>query len=296
MRTLRESRRAGALVAATVAGVLCAAAPAAADVTVDPPSAPQGAGLDLTFHVTNDHRKADLTRVRLILPTDTPVAEVYPLSVDDWAPQMVIRELDTPLTGIHGGVPVTQTTAEIVWTAMPGRGIPPGGSADLAVSMGPLPASTQMRFTVQPTYADGSTVPGAPPVSLALTPATAAGATGHTGHDAGAETQPVGDPAGVPDQGPGLLSMAGCLVALLIAAAGGVVLLRARRGPDRAAGPRPAAAVASAKAVGVLPDTGAPARGPGLDRPKVGDDGPGGARTDSAERVRVTAWSYRDGP
>jgi hypothetical protein len=258
--------------------VLCAAAPAAADVTLDPPTAPQGGGLDVTFHVTNDNPRSPMTRVRLVLPADTPVAEVYPLSVDDWAPQMIIRELDTPLAGIHGGIPVTQITAAIVWTAMPGRGIPPGGTADLSVSMGPLPASAQMRFTVQPTYADGSALPAVAPVSLALTPATAAGGTGHTGHDTGAapggevgagEVR-AGEPAGTSaDQGPGVLSMAGWIVAVLIAVAAGVALLRARRHTEPTRHTEPASA----------PETGI-TNTAGQDR----------------EPVRVTAWSYRDGP
>ena len=269
--------------------MLCVAAPASADVTVDPPSAPQGGGLDLTFHVTNDNAKAAMTRVRLVLPTDTPVAEVYPLSVDDWAPRMTIRKLDTPLDGIHGGVPVTETTAEIIWTAMPGRGIPPGGSTDLAVSMGPLPTSALMTFTVRPTYADGSSVPALPPVGLELTPATSGGVTsgggiGHdaTGHDPGA-TQGTDVAAPPADDGPGPVSVAGWIVALLLAVFGSVALLRARRTAAKAAAVTAEAAALTAEAAApTAPRTGEPV-----------STGPAAGRSTTA---RVTAWSYRDGP
>ena len=103
-------RRAGVLAAAITAGVLGMAAPAMADVSIDPPSAPQGSGANVHFKVTNTG-PSPITRVKLVLPADTPVAEVFPLSVDNWAPQITPLKLSTPLTSIHAGTPVTETAA-----------------------------------------------------------------------------------------------------------------------------------------------------------------------------------------
>lgn len=273
MRNSEKHRRAGVLAAAVATGVLCAASPAAADVTVSPPSAPQGSGINVTFKVTNTAQSA-ITKVKLLLPAALPVAEVYPLSVDDWAPQITNRTLDKPLTSIHGGTPVTQTASDITWTAMPGKALPPGKSADLVVAMGPMPASARMSFTVQPTYADPAKGAPMPPAVMTLTPAapgqetathpehagTADGGTGGT-DDTDAATFAALLEA---DDGPGFWTIAGWVVAALAAAVGALAVLRARRRP---AATEPAAAAAEEKEL-------------------VG----------AAKAPRITSWSYRDGP
>ncbi|MEV6491994.1 DUF1775 domain-containing protein, partial [Actinoplanes sp. NPDC051633] len=96
------SRRAGVLAATTVAGVLVMACPAVADVKVEPTSAPQGSGQNVYFTVTNTGTSA-ITQLRLVMPKDKPVAEVFPLSVDDWAPRIEHMTLATPLTSAHNG-------------------------------------------------------------------------------------------------------------------------------------------------------------------------------------------------
>jgi hypothetical protein len=288
VRNLEKHRRAGVLAAAVAAGVLCAASPAAADVTVSPPSAPQGSGTNVTFKVTNTARSA-ITKVKLLLPADLPVAEVYPLSVDDWAPQITNRALDAPLTGSHGGRQVTETASDITWTAMPGKALAPGRSADLAVAMGPLPTSAKMSFTIQPTYADPAK--GAPmaPAVLTLTPAVpgqeAATHPGHTG--TGTEGTSDADAAAFQalidaDDGPGPWAVAGWVVAALAVAAAALAVLRSRRRP---AGPEQPAPDES-------PDgqAGSPDEQPGSpdqeDKQLVG----------AAKAPRVSAWRYQDGP
>ncbi|GAA3341528.1 hypothetical protein GCM10020358_33230 [Amorphoplanes nipponensis] len=262
----------GVLAAAVAAGVLCAASPAAADVTVSPPSAPQGGAANVTFKVTNTARSA-ITKVKLLLPAEVPVAEVYPLSVDDWAPMITNRSLDTPMNGIHGEA-LTSTASDITWTAMPGRALPPGRSAELTVAMGPMPASAQMSFTLQATYADPAQGAPLPPVVLALTPAAPGqqGAThpGHGGTDTGATDTDAATFQALIDanDGPGFWTIAGWVVAALAAAAAAIAVLRARR--------RPAGPAASA---------GEPEAGP-QDKELVG----------AAKAPRVTAWSYKDSP
>lgn len=222
------------LAAAIAAGVLGTAAPAMADVSIDPPSAAQGSGANVHFKVTNTGA-SPITRVKLVLPADTPVAEVFPLSVDNWAPQITPLKLSTPLTSIHAGTPVTETAAAITWIAVPGKALAPGGSADLAVALGPLPLTSTMTFHLEPTYAAGSG-PALPPAVLTLTEAAPGQATGHTGHDGTATEPAAGSDDAVfaavvaqAEQGPGFWSIAGWIVAALAVAGAVLAVLRGRR-------------------------------------------------------------------
>jgi hypothetical protein len=266
------SRRAGVLAASVVAGVLGTAGPALADVTISPPSAPQGSGQNLHFAVKNTST-SPITKVKLVIPAETPVAEVFPLSVDDWAPQIEMTKLDTPLTSIHGGDPVTQTAASITWLAVNGP-LAPGRSADLAVALGPLPATSSMAFTVLPTYSSGQVGPAMPPVTLRLTPAQPGAAPGHGGH--GGTTGTTADDAAFAavvaqaDDGPGFWSIAGWVVAGLALAGAAWLLLRGRR---ETGDEEPADESADGP-----PDGDAPADEP------------------VAAGARITNWSYRDGP
>jgi hypothetical protein len=235
-----KARRAGVLVIAATAGVLAAAGPAMADVSVSPPSAPQTTGANLTFHVVNTGQ-SPMTRVKVALPADTAVAEIYPLSVPNWAPELSEKHLATPLDTIHGGTPVTDATASITWIAMPGKSIPPGGSADLSVALGPLPTTTSMNFLVTATYADGKPGPAIPPAVLKLTPATAEEqAAAHAGHDAGGtaadgntdpDAQLFADTVAKADDGPSWWSILGWVAAAGLGAIALVMILRNRRRP-----------------------------------------------------------------
>jgi uncharacterized protein YcnI len=276
------SRRACVLAAAVAAGVVCAAAPAAADVTVSPPVAPRGAGANQTFRVVNDHPKAAMTKIRLVLPEATPVAEVYPLSVPDWAPQITSRTLNPPMRSLHGGSPVTEATASITWTAAPGKALPPGKAADVMIAIGPLPDTDQMSFEVQATYADGSPGPAIAPVVLKLTAPPAAPA-----EDPVTSEQDVG-----PGPGPGPWTTAAWVIALLTGVAGVVALVRSRRTGNPSGTGAPSGRDTEDAAAAAT--TGGASGTPGVPDP-VGDaatDGPEG----TTAKARVTAWSYRDGP
>ncbi|WP_433825170.1 DUF1775 domain-containing protein [Actinoplanes sp. CA-015351] len=234
MRHLGIARRAGALTAVTAAAVLSTAGPAVADVTVSPASVPQGSGQNLTFKVTNEG-DAPITEVTLRIPADTPIAEVYPLSVDDWAPKIVWQKLSQPLTSIHNGTPVDEAPSAITWIAVGGKSIAPGGSADLTVAVGPLPTLSSVRFAVDAKLADGSAAPAMPPASLTLTPSDGTATTTHHGAAAPA------DPAALTAQeqaafneileeqnGPSVMSIAGWVVAALALLGCGWVMLRNR--------------------------------------------------------------------
>ena len=297
VKHLEMVRRAGVLAAGAVAGVLVAAGPAAADAAVSPTSAPQGSGANLTFRVTNTAR-SPITRVKLILPPDTPVAEVYPLSVDDWAPQITQRKLSHPLTTIHGGAPVTETAQAITWIAMPGRSVAPGRHADLGIALGPLPAVSRMSFQVQATYADGAAGPAMPPAVLTLTPAAAGRAPAHSGHAATA-TARGDDAAFTPvvvqaDRAPSWWSIAGWIAAGLLTIGLVVPLLRSRRRPvpDPKAPDNPRHAGNPGNAHN--PENAGKAEGAG-DGDMSADEG-GQEPVAAGARLRASSWRYSDTP
>jgi hypothetical protein len=199
------------------------------------------------------------------------VAEVYPLSVPDWAPKITQQTLSTPLETIHGGSPVTQTAKDITWIAMPGKALAPGEAADLGIAIGPLPTLSQVLFTIVPTYADGHAAAGMP-ATLTLTPSAPGQADpAHPGHAGTAGTDPdaalFARTVAEADQGPGFWSIAGWIVAVLIAIGAVVAVLRSRHRDE--------------------PDDDDDDEPSAPDEPKA----PVGAGA-----TRVSSWSYRDGP
>lgn len=240
VRHFHLARRAGVPALAAAIGALIAA-PAFADVSVTPTTAVQGSGENLDFHVTNNGTKP-LGTVTLKLPDDTPVAEVYPLSNDRWAPKIQMKTLASPLPTIHGGVPATQATTSITWLGMPGLQLAPGKSDVLSVAIGPLPTLSTMQFTLVTTYADGSPGPAQPPVTLTLTPDTTGQvAAEHAAHGGAAATGSTdGDPAAAAEdaqfakavadatRGPSIWSLAGWGLAVLALALAGLYFWRGR--------------------------------------------------------------------
>jgi len=231
------ARRAGVLVTAAAVGALVAT-PAFADVSVSPSTAAQGTGENFTFHVTNTGTQP-IGTVTLTLPGDTAVAELYPLSVDDWAPKIVMKKLATPLASIHDGSTVTESAGSIIWIAMPGLALKPGASTDLAIALGPLPDLSSMQFLISTKYTNGQPGPAQSP-SVALSPATAEQqAAAHAGHDAGtATTAPAGaDPnenaqfaqvVADATRGPSIFAIGGWVLAALALLGGVVMMLRGR--------------------------------------------------------------------
>src|SRR5215831_6862246 len=76
--------------------LLVLASPAAASVTFLPSPTTQGDAADLTFRIKNDSSVASINRIEVRFPEDQPIAEVYPLSTDNWAPQITTRTLAEP--------------------------------------------------------------------------------------------------------------------------------------------------------------------------------------------------------
>jgi hypothetical protein len=232
------ARRAGVPAATVLLGLL-AAGPAFADVTVTPATAEQGSGQNLTIHVTNDGTQP-IGKITLTMPADSPIAEVYPLSVEDWAPKIVMTTLASPLPTIHGGVPATQTAASIIWFAMPGKALAPGRSTDVALAVGPLPTLSSMQLDVSTTYTDGKPGPVMTPATMTLTPPAGGAVTDHSEHggtgttDADATGSADGDAAydaavaAAAQRGPSVWSYAGWVVAALALLGGALMMFRGR--------------------------------------------------------------------
>ncbi|MGC4862768.1 YcnI family protein [Micromonospora sp. DT41] len=198
-------RRIAAVTALSATGLLLWSGTAAyaADVTTTPTQARQGDAVRLEFTVPEERAGTTTRQVEVRLPADAPVAEVYPMSVDGWAPKISSRTLDKPVAGMHAPG-VTSVTTAVTWVRV-GASAP--GPARLALSMGPLPQTERLTFEVVQTYADGTVIrwtgtdgPHPAPV-LTLLPAAAGagGPAGHGGHGApaaGAASGPGADADG----------------------------------------------------------------------------------------------------
>jgi uncharacterized protein YcnI len=221
-------------VGAGVTGALAFAAPAAADVAVSPSSVAQGGSAELTFTIPAERPGAYTAKVELDAPEATPIGEIYPLSVDNWAPSMTMRTLDQPAELIHGTTS-TEVVAAVTWTRMsPATG--PAQPDVLTIALGPMPQADRVEFTLIQTYSDGTVVRWADPVGGAH-PAPFVGLAGEAppaavhGHDADSGAAPVaaGSDTGGGRTAYGIL-VAGLLVGL-VAGLGldGWIILRAVR-------------------------------------------------------------------
>lgn len=201
-------RRIAAVTALTAAGLLLWPGTAhAVDVTTTPTEARQGDAVRLEFSVPEERAGTKTNQIEVRLPADVPIAEVYPMSVNGWAPRISSRTLDKPVAGIHSSGVSTVTTA-VTWVRV-GESDP--GPARLALSMGPMPQTERLTFEVVQTYADGTVVRWADAAgphrapTLTLLPAVpgAAGPAAHGGHGG-----PAGAPA-APDSGVDAAAAAG---------------------------------------------------------------------------------------
>ncbi|MEU1240619.1 DUF1775 domain-containing protein [Micromonospora parva] len=190
-------RRIVAATAVTAAGLLLWPGTAyAADVTITPTEARQGDAVRLEFTVPAERAGTTTKQIEVRLPADAPVAEVYPMSVDGWAPRISSRTLDKPLAGIHSSGVSTVTTA-VTWVRV---GAGDAGPARLALSMGPMPQAERLTFEVVQTYADGTVVRWADAAGAQRAPAltllpAAPGAAGPAAHGGGHGAPPAGAPA-----------------------------------------------------------------------------------------------------
>jgi uncharacterized protein YcnI len=134
-------------------GVVLAAGPAFAHVTVSPSEANQGGYATLTFKIPNEKDDASTVQVEVEIPTDNPIASVSVQPVPGWTATVTKTPLDKPVD-TEGGQ-VSEAVSKITWS---GGTIEPGQFQQFPVSMGPLPKTDEIVFKALQTYSDGDVV------------------------------------------------------------------------------------------------------------------------------------------
>jgi periplasmic copper chaperone A len=221
---------------------LLGAGPAAAHVTVQPPTATQGGFSALTFRVPTERPDASTTRLEVTFPAEQPLAFFSVKPHAGWTYRVEKARLPEPLN--VGDTTVTEAVRKVTWTAAgAASAIKPGEYDEFSVSVGFLPEAERMVFKAVQTYdsgevvrwieeaAEGAEEPERPAPVLQLEPAEAEGASAAAGTQAAAVT-PV---AAGSDRSDGLaraLSVTALALALLGTALGGFALGRRRSRPN----------------------------------------------------------------
>jgi uncharacterized protein YcnI len=171
--------------ALALAGLIAFGPAAMADVDISPAQAEQGSAAALTFNVRNDRPGVYTTKFEVKFPQATPIAEIYPMSVDGWAAVATSRELDTPVDGVHNSG-LTTVTSALTWIRADDAPKAPAVEK-LSVELGPLPQLDKLVLTAVQTYSDGKTATWSGPTAsgtgtvLTLTPPAAAAAPADDG-------------------------------------------------------------------------------------------------------------------
>jgi len=137
------------------AGILVAALPAAAHVTVHSSDATRGGDdAEIVFRVPNEEA-SPTTKVEIALPEDRPIAGVYAENKPGWTFAVKTTKLTTPIKTDDGDISTVVT--DVTWTATSG-GIPAGGYDDFTLAAGHLPDTDSITFKAVQTYKDGDVV------------------------------------------------------------------------------------------------------------------------------------------
>ncbi|MCU7823542.1 YcnI family protein [Kitasatospora sp. DSM 101779] len=241
MRTTPARRTA---LAAAVAGaaVVTLAGPAAAHVTVQPGSVPQGGYTAVAFRVPDESDTASTVKLEVSLPMDHPLASVRIQPLPGWTAVLEKSKLDKPLSS-HGK-DITEAVSKITWTADAGTKIVPGQFQEFRVSLGAMPTDTdKLTFKALQTYDNGEVVrwieeakegqpePAKPAPVLTLTKAADASGSAAPAADHHASQDASGDKAAAKsdDSTARTLGVVGIVVGV-IGAALGVAGLRRKSG------------------------------------------------------------------
>ena len=159
-RFVRASALAGAI-------VCLAATPAAAHGSIDPPSAPQGSTVKLSFIVPNEEDTATVNKVQIAFPTppDTPIPGVSVGQKPGWRTTVTTKHLATPIQTDDGTI--SDVVSEIDWVALtPANAIKPGEFGEFTVDADGLPDDEdQVVFKALQTYSNRQVVRWIDPVT-----------------------------------------------------------------------------------------------------------------------------------
>ena len=159
-RFVRASALAGAI-------VCLAATPAAAHVSIDPPSAPQGSTVKLSFIVPNEEDTATVNKVQIAFPTPpaTPIPGVSVGQKPGWRATVTTKRLASPIETDDGTI--TDVVSEIDWVALtPANAIKPGEFGEFTIDADGLPDDeNQVVFKAIQTYSNRQVVRWIDPVT-----------------------------------------------------------------------------------------------------------------------------------
>jgi uncharacterized protein len=188
-RFVRASALAGAI-------VCLVATPAAAHVSIDPPSAPRGSTVKLSFIVPNEEDTATVNRVQIAFPTppDAPIAGVSVGQKPGWRSTITTRRHAEPIQTDDGSI--SEIVSVIDWIALtPANAIKPGEFGEFTIDADGLPDDAdQVVFKAIQTYSNRQVVRWIDPVTPGgeepahPTPALELTAPENGGHD---ETPPT---------------------------------------------------------------------------------------------------------
>lgn len=154
-RPSRALARAAVVATAFAAALTAGVGIASAHVTVSSTDARAGGEGTVVFTVPNESDAATVTRVRIQIPDNAPLASVSVEPVPGWTATTTPTTLKHPLT-TDDGDHVTTADSVIDFTAAAGGGIAPGQFQEFRISGGPFPDAKSMTFNVVQSYSDGS--------------------------------------------------------------------------------------------------------------------------------------------
>ena len=150
---------------ATAATVILAG-PAAAHVTIDPPSVPKGSTAQLSFIVPNESDTARTNKVQVVFPSAPgAIAEVSVAAMPGWRFSVRKQRLDTPIDTPDGSI--SEVVTSITWTVgSNANAIGPDAYGTFSINADGIPDNTdELVFRVVQGYTDGSSVRWVDPVS-----------------------------------------------------------------------------------------------------------------------------------
>lgn len=148
-------RRFAIVMGAAGLGLVAAAGPAWAHVTVEPSTATKGSDAVLAFVMPNEKEGATTTKVVVQFPTDHPIAEALVEAIPGWTAAATQFKVTTPIQTDAG--PVDRAIKDVTWTAT-GKGIEAEQFQEFRVSVGLPDDADSLAFPTVQTYSDGSTV------------------------------------------------------------------------------------------------------------------------------------------
>ena len=162
------------LASAMAGAIVCALASAAdAHVSIDPPSAPQGGTVKLSFLVPNEEARATVTKVQIAFPTppDAPIPGVSVGQKPGWKSTVTTKRLAKAITTDDGTI--TDVVSEIDWVALtPAAAVKPGEFGEFTIDADGLPDDEdQVVFKAVQTYSNGKVVRWIDPVTPGESPA-----------------------------------------------------------------------------------------------------------------------------